>query len=87
MSLALVGVSVVVSLGFSLAVGFSLAGDLAPARAGEASSVVTVVCSLAFFVGPVFVGTVADLATLRTALATVVPDTALVAVLGSRVGA
>jgi MFS family permease len=66
--------------------GFSVAGDLAPDRAGEASSVVTVVGYLAFLVGPVFVGTVADLASLRLALATVVPATALVAVLGGRIG-
>jgi MFS family permease len=64
--------------------GFSVAGDLAPDRAGEASSVVTVVGYLAFLVGPVFVGGVADLSSLRVALATVVPATALIAVLGTR---
>lgn len=51
---------------------FSLAGEFAPERSGEASSVVTFVGYGAFLAGPALVGGVAGATSLRVALATVV---------------
>ena len=50
---------------------FSLAGDLAPNRAGQALSTVTVIGYLGFLFGPVIIGTLADNFSLRAALGTV----------------
>ncbi len=71
--LVLIGFAMV---GLAMAVvaplGFSLAGDLAPEQSGQASSVVTFVGYGAFLVGPALVGGVADVASLRIALAMVI---------------
>jgi MFS family permease len=49
-------------------IAFSVAGDLAPERAGEAISVVTTLGYGGFLVGPVIVGGLAEVLGLRTAL-------------------
>lgn len=95
MALALAtGVVPVVLVGFALVglsmsvvapLGFSLAGDAAPERAGEASSVVTFVGYGAFLFGPVLVGTLADVAGLRLAMATVVLACLAIVALAGRV--
>jgi MFS family permease len=64
--------------------GFSIAGDAAPERAGEASSVVSFVGYGAFLLGPVVVGTLAQATTLRLALGLVVVAGALIAALSLR---
>lgn len=51
-------------------VAFSLAGDLAPRRAGAAISVVTTLGYGGFLLGPVIVGGLAELSGLRAALGT-----------------
>lgn len=51
-------------------IAFSLAGDEAPGRAGEASAVITTVGYTGFFLGPSLIGGLADLIGLRIALAT-----------------
>jgi len=51
-------------------IAFSLAGDEAPERAGEASAVITTVGYTGFFLGPSLIGGLADLTGLRLALAT-----------------
>lgn len=76
-------------VGLSLSVvspiGYSLAGDLAPERSGEASSVVTFVGWGAFIVGPGVIGGLAEFSGLRAALATVVLTTGAITVLAYRV--
>lgn len=64
----------VVGLAMSVVVplAFSLAGEFAPERSGEASSVVTFVGYGAFLAGPALVGGAAEVTSLRTALATVI---------------
>ena len=49
-------------------IAFSVAGDLAPERAGGAISVVTTLGYGGFLVGPVIVGGLAEVLGLRTAL-------------------
>ena len=51
---------------------YSLAGDAAPGRTGEASSVLTTIGYGGYLIGPVLVGGVAEVAGLRLALATVI---------------
>jgi MFS family permease len=51
---------------------FSLAGDAAPGRSGGASSVITTIGYAGFLVGPGLIGAVAELTSLRLALATIV---------------
>ena len=50
---------------------FSVAGDLAPGRAGAAISVVTTLGYGGFLLGPVIVGGLAELLGLRMALGTI----------------
>jgi MFS family permease len=52
-------------------IAFSLAGDLAPERAGAAISVVTTLGYGGFLLGPVIVGGLAELLGLRVALGTI----------------
>jgi MFS family permease len=51
---------------------FSVAGDLAPHRTGEVSSIITAVGYGGFLLGPAIIGGLAELASLRVALLTVV---------------
>ncbi len=53
-------------------VAFSLAGDAAPGQAGQASSVVTTMGYSGFLVGPVLIGGIAELTSLRVGLATII---------------
>ena len=66
-------------------IAFSVAGDLAPNRAGEAISVVTTLGYGGFLMGPVIVGGLAEALGLRSALATIVVAGCVIALLGSRV--
>ena len=67
--LVLAGI-VIVGLGLSAVapIAFSLAGDAAGARAGQASSVITTVGYAGFLFGPGLIGGIAEVTTLRTAL-------------------
>ena len=82
----LLGLFVVgLSLSIVSPIGYSLAGDFAPERSGEASSVVTFVGWGAFIVGPGLVGGLAEVGGLRAALATVVLTTGGITLLAYRV--
>lgn len=65
-------------------VAFSLAGDLAPGRAGEASSVITTLGYGGFLIGPSLIGGLAEGVGLRAALATTVLVGLLIAALAGR---
>lgn len=67
-------------------VTFSLAGDLAPDRAGSAVSVVTTCGYGGFLLGPVIVGGLAELFGLRIALGTIAVAGVLMLVLSLRLG-
>jgi fucose permease len=94
MLVALATTSPVVTLAGLLCVGlalsavapicFSLAGDAAPQARGSASALITTVGYTGFLVGPVLIGWVAELTTLRIALGAVVLAGVLVAVSTSR---
>lgn len=96
MSVALATPNPIVIIGGFLLVGlalsavvpvtFSMAGDLAPGRAGSAVSVVTTFGYGGFLLGPVIVGGLAELFGLRTALGTIAVAGALVLVLALRLG-
>jgi MFS family permease len=60
------------SLSAVVPIALSLAGDMFPERLGEASSVVTTLGYGGFLLGPILVGTVATLLSLRLALSVVV---------------
>ncbi len=64
---------------------FSLAGDLAPGRAGEASAVITSIGYLGFLIGPSLLGTIAELTSLRVALLCAALIGTLITVLATRV--
>lgn len=82
----LLGLFVVgLSLSVVSPIGYSLAGDFASGRSGEASSVVTFVGWSAFIVGPALIGGLAEFIGLRAALATVVLTTGLISVLAYRI--
>ena len=82
----LLGLFVVgLSLSIVSPIGYSLAGDFAPGRSGEASSVVTFVGWGAFIVGPGFIGGLAEVGGLRAALATVVLTTGAITLLAYRI--
>jgi MFS family permease len=68
-------------------VAFSVAGDLAPGRAGGAISVVTTLGYGGFLLGPVLVGGLAEVLGLRAALGTIVAAGALIFVLSLRLAA
>ena len=68
-------------------IAFSVAGDLAPDRAGEAISVVTTLGYGGFLLGPVIVGGIAELVGLRIALLTIAAAGALIVTLGYRLSA
>ncbi|RBI60056.1 hypothetical protein DMJ13_20485 [halophilic archaeon] len=78
-----------VVVGLSMAIvaplGFSIAGDLAPDRSGEASSVVTFVGYGAFLIGPIIIGGVAEVATLGTALALVIVSGSAISALSTQI--
>lgn len=65
-------------------VGYSIAGDVAPERSGEASSVISTIGWSSFVVSPGLIGGLSELVGLRGALATVVLTSALVTVLAAR---
>lgn len=71
--LVLVGF-LLVGLGLSLVAptAYSLVGDVAPQQTGAASSVLTTVGYSGYLFGPVLVGGIAELTSLRLALATIV---------------
>ena len=66
-------------------VAFSVAGDLAPGRAGTAISVVTTLGYGGFLLGPVIVGGLAELLGLRIALGTIAVSGVVIFVLALRV--
>ncbi|MBA3425321.1 MAG: MFS transporter [Rubrobacteraceae bacterium] len=66
-------------------IAFSLAGGLAPGRAGTAISAVTTLAYGGFLLGPVIVGGLAEVLGLRVALATIAVAGILVFVLSLRV--
>jgi MFS family permease len=68
-------------------IAFSVAGDLAPERAGAAISVVTTLGYGGFLLGPALVGGLAELVGLRTALLTIAAAGLVIAALGHRVSA
>ena len=68
-------------------VAFSVAGDLAPGRAGGAISVVTTLGYGGFLLGPVLVGGLAEVLGLRMALATIAAAGALIFTLSLRLAA
>ena len=68
-------------------IAFSVAGDLAPGRAGAAISVVTTLGYGGFLLGPVIVGGLAELVGLRTALLTIAAAGLVIAALAYRVSA
>ncbi|PLS85672.1 MAG: hypothetical protein CYG60_11335 [Actinobacteria bacterium] len=68
-------------------IAFSVAGDLAPARAGAAISVVTTLGYGGFLLGPVIVGGLAEVFGLRTALGTIAVAGVAILALSARVGA
>ncbi len=67
-------------------IAFSVAGDLAPGRAGGAISVVTTLGYGGFLVGPVLVGGLAELLGLRAALGAIVVAGIAIFILSLRVG-
>jgi MFS family permease len=67
-----------VSLAAVAPISFSLAGDVAPDRAGQASSVITTVGYSGFLFGPVIIGGLGEIAGLRLALATIILAGALI---------
>ena len=67
-------------------VAFSMAGDLAPGRAGSAVSVVTTFGYGGFLLGPVIVGGLAEVLGLRLALTVIAAAGVLVFVLSLRLG-
>ncbi len=66
-------------------VAFPLAGDLAPDRAGQASSVLTTIGYGGFLLGPSLIGGVAELTSLRAALMSGIVTGLLIALLSARV--
>lgn len=66
---------------------FSLAGDIAPTRKGEASSVITTVGYSGFLIGPALIGGLAEGFGLRAALATLIGAGLLIVVLSKMVAA
>lgn len=64
---------------------FSLAGDLVPGRAGEASAVVTSIGYLGFLLGPSLLGAIADASSLRVAFLIAALIGGLITVLATRV--
>ena len=67
-------------------IAFSVAGDLAPGRAGGAISVVTTLGYGGFLVGPVLVGGLAEVLGLRAALGTIAVAGMAISILSLRVG-
>jgi MFS family permease len=65
-------------------IAFSVAGDLAPERAGGAVSVVTTLGYGGFLMGPVIVGGLAEVLSLRIALGIIGIAGSLIFVLASR---
>ncbi len=65
-------------------IAFSVAGDLAPGRAGAAVSLVTTLSYGGFLLGPVIVGGLAEIVGLRLALGTIVIAGALISILSLR---
>ncbi len=66
-------------------IAFSIAGDLAPGRAGAAISIITTLSYGGFLMGPVIVGGFAELVGLRLALGTIAVAGALIFTLSLRV--
>ena len=66
-------------------IAFSVAGDLAPGRAGAAISFITTLSYGGFLLGPVIVGGLAELVGLRLALGTIAVAGALIFTLSLRV--
>lgn len=74
-----------VALSAVVPIAFSVAGDLAPARAGAAISVVTTLGYGGFLLGPVIVGGLAEVFGLRTALGTIAVAVLMILTLSSHV--
>src|SRR5918994_7875933 len=72
------------ALSATVPVAFSVAGDLAPGRAGGAISVVTTLGYGGFLFGPVLVGGLAEILGLRVALGTIAVAGALIFALSLR---
>ena len=72
------------ALSAAVPIAFSVAGDLAPERAGAAISVVTTLGYGGFLLGPVLVGGLAELVGLRLALGIVAVSGFLIWILGLR---
>jgi len=86
--LVVVGFLVVgLALSAVVPIAFSVAGDLAPGRAGSAISVVTTLGYGGFLLGPVIVGGLAEVLGLRTALGIIAMAGFLIFVLASRLKA
>lgn len=86
-SLVVAGFLVVgLALSAVVPIAFSVAGDLAPDRAGAAVSVVTTLGYGGFLMGPVLVGLLAEAFSLRLAFGTVVIAGILVVAISSRLG-
>ena len=66
-------------------IGYSLAGDFAPRRTGQASSVVSIIGWSAFIISPALIGELAEVVGLRLALATVVLTSGVIAVATYRI--
>lgn len=66
-------------------IAFSVAGDLAPGRAGAAISFITTLSYGGFLLGPVIVGGLAELVGLRLALGTIAVAGSLIFTLSLRV--
>lgn len=75
-----------IALSAVVPIAFSVAGDLAPDRAGAAVSVVTTLGYGGFLMGPVLVGVLAEAFGLRLALGTIVVAGVLVVGISSRLG-
>ena len=85
--LTLIGILLMgVSLATVQPIAFTLAGANAPNRASEASTVVTTTSYIGLLIGPVLIGVVAELTSLRIALSSVGVIGILIIVLGQRLG-
>ena len=86
--LVVIGFLVVgLALAATTPIAFSIAGDIAPDRAGGASSVVATVGYSGFILGPAIVGSIAEYSSLRVSFLTIVLAGLLIAALAGRLEA
>lgn len=83
----ILGGFVLVGLGLAVVapIAFSIAGDVAPGRAGEATSVITVLGYGGLLIGPAMIGLAADVIGLRAALAAVIVAGVAIALLSTAI--